>query len=98
MTDYMLNTKGELEWVDIRVDTLPHGLLFSSPIDGDTYIIDGMTEADLMDERVLHGQYIDEILNMVGAMGGGLWPDDPDGTQTTYEYFPQMKIFMVREK
>lgn len=96
---YYLNEEGNLAYLEVAVVNEGNGLLFVSPVDGAEYKIKGMSEYDLIDalKNLGWSKWLDEILSMVATMGGGKWDDDPDGTQTSYEYDEETRTLIIRE-
>ena len=72
-----------------------------SPIDNRKYTIEGMTLQEfvtVIDNFTRYTDEFDEVLNMVGTLGGGLWSDDPSGTSTTYDYDEDRRLLHVTEE
>lgn len=95
---YQLDDRGVLSYVEIGVMPSRDGLTFFSPIDGREVTILNMDEYDLSTLlKTFDGKFLSDFLDMVSEMGGGMWDDDPDGTQTQYEYDEENRKLIVRE-
>jgi hypothetical protein len=99
--NYELNDEGNLTYLGIALLETPAGIMGISPLDNSKYTIEGMTLLELPTIIERFTDFIDEfdeVLNMVGSLGGGKWRDDPSGTSTTYEYDKDRKMLHVTEE
>ena len=99
--NYELNEEGNLVYLGISLLETPAGIMGISPIDNRKYTIEGMTLQEfvtVIDNFTRYTDEFDEVLNMVGTLGGGLWSDDPSGTSTTYDYDEDRRLLHVTEE
>jgi hypothetical protein len=82
---YGRNKRG-VEWADIEITEIKGGLRFTSPVDGDTYDVDGLTLKEFESNAWFQGKYWYDILEAISNSGGGEWAVIDGGT-TDYEYF-----------
>lgn len=98
--NYELNDEGNLVYLGISLLETPAGIMGISPIDNSKYTIESMTLQEfvtVLDNFTRYTDEFDEILNMVGTLGGGLWSDDPSSTSTTYDYDEDRRLLHVTE-
>lgn len=99
--NYELNDEGNLTYLGITLLETPAGIMGISPLDNSKYTIEGMTLLDLpsvLERPTDFTDEFDELLNMVGSLGGGKWSYDPSGTYTTYEYDEDRNMLHVTEE
>ena len=82
---YERNEHGVI-WVNIEITEGEGGLRFTSPVDGDTYDVDGLTLKEFESNAWFQGKYWYDILEAISNSGGGEWYV-VDGGNTEYEYF-----------
>lgn len=99
MKGYTLNSKGNLEMLQITVEEDGENTVFTSPLERKPYTLNGVSLAQFEEviEQIGHHELTSDLLNMIGSLGGDLWDDDPDGTSTSYDYFPETKTLCVVE-
>lgn len=83
--EYERNEHGVI-WVNIEITEVEGGLRFTSPVDGDTYDVDGLTLKEFESNAWFQGKYWYDILEAISNSGGGEWYVI-DGGNTEYEYF-----------
>lgn len=83
--EYERNEHGVI-WVNIEITEVEGGLRFTSPVDGDTYDVDGLTLKEFESNAWFQGEYWYDILEAISNSGGGEWYV-VDGGNTEYEYF-----------
>lgn len=83
--EYERNEHGVI-WVNIEITEVEGGLRFTSPVDGDTYDVDGLTLKEFESNAWFQGEYWYDILEAISNSGGGEWYV-VDGGTTQYEYF-----------
>ena len=83
--EYERNEHGVI-WVNIEITEVEGGLRFTSPVDNDTYDVDGLTLKEFESNAWFQGQYWYDILEAISNSGGGEWYVI-DGGNTEYEYF-----------
>ena len=99
--NYELNEEGNLTYLGIPLMETETGVIGISPINNQKYTIEGMTLRELssvIDNFLDYVDEFDEVLSMVGSLGGGKWSDDPSGTTTTYEYDEDRVMLHVTEE
>ena len=84
--EYERNKNGVI-WVNIEITEVEGGLRFTSPVDGDTYEVDGLTLKEFESDAWFQGQYWYDILEAISNSGGGEWYVSEEGGTTNYEYF-----------
>ena len=82
---YERNEHG-VTWANIEITEIEGGLRFTSPVDGDTYDVDGLTLKEFESNAWFQGEYWYDILEAISNSGGGEWYVYDGGT-TQYEYF-----------
>jgi hypothetical protein len=82
---YERNEHG-VTWANIEITEIEGGLRFTSPVDGDTYDVDGLTLKEFESNAWFQGKYWYDILEAISNSGGGEWYV-VDGGNTEYEYF-----------
>ena len=95
---YELNEDGTLYWVDVPVAQVGRNLIFISPIDGSAYEIPHATTEQLEGDFMRNDYLSDQLATLVGEMGGGLWNDEPDGSEIIYNYDPNYRLLTITEK
>jgi hypothetical protein len=86
LTEHYGRNKHGVTWADIEITEVEGGLRFTSPVDGDTYDIDGLTLKEFESNAWFQGKYWYDILEAISNSGGGEWYV-VDGGTTTYDYF-----------
>ena len=95
--EYERNEHGVI-WVNIEITEVEGGLRFTSPVDGDTYDVDGLTLKEFESNAWFQGKYWYDILEAISNSGGGEWYVI-DGGNTEYEYFQREgKHYLYVEK
>ena len=82
---YERNEHG-VTWANIEITEVEGGLRFTSPVDGDTYDVDGLTLKEFESNAWFQGEYWYDILEAIANSGGCEWYV-VDGGNTEYEYF-----------
>jgi hypothetical protein len=83
--EYERNEHG-VTWANIEITEVEGGLRFTSPVDGDTYDVDGLTLKEFESNAWFQGEYWYDILEAISNSGGGEWYVI-DGGNTEYDYF-----------
>jgi hypothetical protein len=82
---YERNEHG-VTWANIEITEVEGGLRFTSPVDGDTYDVDGLTLKEFESNAWFQGKYWYDILEAISNSGGCEWYVIDGGT-TEYDYF-----------
>ena len=85
MKDYEQYPDGGVYWAKVKLDQQEDGVLFTSPVDGATHLVEGITIETFKGEWRI-GNFLSEILDAVSEMGGGRWVM---GDFTTYDYYKE---------
>ena len=83
--DYEEYSDGAVYWARIRLEQREEGVLFTSPVDGATHLVEGIT-IKTMKGKWWEGDYYVEILDAISEMGGCRWVL---GNTTEYDYYEE---------